>query len=289
MEVHATVDALRAALRPRRAQGGRIALVPTMGALHEGHLSLVRVAMRRAATVTVSIFVNPLQFGAGEDFTAYPRDLERDLARLKRERVDVVFVPEADGFTRGLRTTVHVAGLTGHLEGASRPGHFDGVTTIVGKLLGAVQPDVAVFGEKDYQQLVIVRRMVRDLDLGVEIVGAPLVREPDGLAASSRNAHLSPDERRSALALSRALSAAREAWGGDAGRARGLLRSRLQKAPGIRLDYAEVVDPSTLEPLEGVVQGSARALVAAFVGRTRLIDNMGLESPGAEPSGRARD
>jgi pantoate--beta-alanine ligase len=280
VEVQRTVDALRDALRPRRAQGGRVALVPTMGALHDGHLSLVRAAARRAATVVVSIFVNPLQFGPGEDFTAYPRDLERDLTRLKEERVDVVFVPDPEAFVpNDLRTSVHVADLTDRLEGASRPGHFDGVTTIVGKLFGAVRPDIAVFGEKDYQQLVVVRTMVRDLDIGVEIVAGPMVREPDGLAMSSRNAYLSPEQRIQARALHQALSATREAWGGNATHATAILRSRLQDTSGVRLDYAEVVDPETLQPLEGVVQGSARALVAAFVGTTRLIDTMELESP----------
>jgi pantoate--beta-alanine ligase len=249
-----------------------------MGALHEGHLSLVRQARVDTATVVVSIFVNPLQFGSGEDFDAYPRTLEADLALLEPEGVDVAFHPTPADFTPpGRLTTVRVAGLTDRLEGASRPGHFDGVATIVAKLLNTVGPDRAYFGEKDYQQLQVVRRMVTDLDMPTEIVACPTLREPDGLALSSRNAYLSPAERGQALALSEALFAARAAWDGDAVSARDLIRSRLETAPGIRLDYAEVCDPETLEPLEGVVEGSAQALVAAQVGGTRLIDNVRLE------------
>jgi pantoate--beta-alanine ligase len=273
-----TVPELRRAL----ATAGRVALVPTMGALHEGHLSLVGVASERSPLVVASVFVNPLQFGAGEDLAAYPRDLDRDLELLADAGVRLVFAPAAATFTPpDLATTVHVTGLTDVLEGASRPGHFDGVATIVTKLFSAVRPDVAVFGEKDYQQLLVIRRLAADLDLGVEVVAAPIVRAPDGLALSSRNAYLSPGERAQALALSGALRAVARTWRGNADRARTELRTTLGDAPGIRLDYAEVADPETLAPLEGVVTGPARALVAAFVGRTRLIDNLRLEPPPA--------
>ncbi len=277
MEVLRTVADLRAALR---RDGTAIALVPTMGALHEGHLSLVRAAHRRAGTVVASLFVNPLQFGPREDFASYPRDFDRDLALLRDEGTDAVFAPEAAVFTPpDLRTSVHVAGLSEALEGASRPGHLDGVATVVTKLLSAVRPDVALFGEKDYQQLLVIQRLTADLDLGVEIVGCPIVREPDGLAMSSRNAYLSPGERAQAAVLSRALFAAAAGWGGDADHARKVLLTTLSGAPAIRLDYAEVADPETLAPLEGIVTGPARALIAASVGRTRLIDNLRLEPP----------
>jgi pantoate--beta-alanine ligase len=273
LQVVRSVPALRAALA-----GHSVALVPTMGALHEGHLSLVDAAAARAPFVVVSIFVNRLQFGPSEDFAAYPRDLDRDTALLATRGADLVFAPDAASFTPpDLATTVSVSGLTTTLEGASRPGHFDGVATIVTKLLSAVRPEAAVFGEKDYQQLLVIRRLVADLDLGVEVLALPIVREPDGLAMSSRNAYLSPGERDEALALHRALRTAAEGWRGDADLARRLLRTRLADAPGVRLEYAEVADPDTLAPLEGIVAAPARALVAAFVGRTRLIDNMRLE------------
>jgi pantoate--beta-alanine ligase len=260
----------------------RVGLVPTMGALHDGHLALVRTARSECDRVVVSIFVNPLQFGPGEDFDAYPRDLERDLALLDEIGVDIVFHPAAAEFTAvGRLTTVHVTGLTDPLEGAVRPGHFDGVTTIVTKLFNVVQPNRAYFGEKDFQQLAVIRRMVADLDLPVEIVGCPIVRDADGLALSSRNAYLSVPEREAALAMPRALLGVAEDWDGDADSARDVLNRTLGAAPGIRLDYAEVVDPETLAPLEGVVDGPARALAAIRVGGTRLIDNIRLEPPRA--------
>jgi pantoate--beta-alanine ligase len=256
-----------------------VGLVPTMGALHGGHLSLVAKARDECPTVVVSIFVNPLQFGPAEDLHTYPRDLDRDLGLL--DGVDVVFTPDPATFTPPDRlTTVSVRGLTDVLEGASRPGHFDGVTTIVTKLFNVVGPDRAYFGEKDFQQLAVLRRMARDLDVDVEIVGAPLVRESSGLALSSRNAFLAESQRREALALSAALHETAQAWDGDADSARTRLRRRLGDAPGVRLDYAEVVDPETLRPLEGVTAGPAQALVAAFVGTTRLIDNIRLEPSG---------
>ena len=279
MDVVATVAALRHRLAGAPSPVG---LVPTMGALHQGHLSLAQQARADCATVVVSIFVNPLQFGAGEDFARYPRALDADLALLDAAGVDVVFTPHTDGFLSPRRaTTVSVSGLTDTLEGATRPGHFAGVTTIVAKLFNAAQPHRAYFGEKDYQQLAVIRRMVADLDVPVAVVGCPIVRAPDGLALSSRNAYLSDSEREAALALSAALREAAAAWDGDAAAARALLRRRLRDASGVRLDYAEVVDPETLAPLEGVDVRPAQALVAAYVGSTRLIDNIRLE-----PSGR---
>jgi pantoate--beta-alanine ligase len=282
MQVADTVAALRAQLGqlPRP-----VGLVPTMGALHRGHLSLVDAARQANATAVVSIFVNPLQFGAGEDFERYPRALEEDLALLREAGVDVVFAPTTAEFTPpGRLTTVSVGELTERLEGTGRPGHFDGVTTIVAKLLHAVGPDRAYFGEKDFQQLAVIRRMVADLDMPVTVVGCPIVREPDGLAMSSRNTYLSAEQRRDALALSAALADLAAAWDGDADAARSALRRRLSDASGVRLDYAEVIDPETLEPLEGVVGGPAQAVVAAYIGATRLIDNVRLEPAGSSPA-----
>jgi len=275
MDVVADVGEVR---RWRTAAAAPVGLVPTMGALHAGHLALIAAARARCATVIVSIFVNPLQFGPGEDLAGYPRDLPGDLDKLRAAGVDLVFTPDPGVFTPAdLATTVSVSGITETLEGTSRPGHFDGVATIVTKLLGVAQPTAAFFGEKDFQQLVMIRRMVADLDLPVEIVGVPTVRAADGLALSSRNAYLSADERRRALALSTALRRAADAWTGDADAARTELRSALDAAPGIAVDYAEVIDPHTLATLHGDGHTQARAVVAARVGRTRLIDNSLLE------------
>jgi pantoate--beta-alanine ligase len=277
-DIVTTVADLRDALASARSGQRSIGLVPTMGALHAGHLSLVGRAAAECDLVVVSIFVNPLQFGAGEDFDSYPRDLAGDVRLLRKAGVTLVFAPETAQFTRaGASTTVCVAGLTSRFEGAARPGHFDGVATIVTKLFNTVGPDRAYFGEKDYQQLAVIRRMVTDLDQPVRVVGCPIVRDDDGLALSSRNAYLSAEERARALALPNALALARTAWDGDAGSVRRLLRTTLGDAPGVRLDYAEVVDPETLEPLEGVVVGPAQVLVAATIGRTRLLDNVRLE------------
>ncbi|MDP8977822.1 MAG: pantoate--beta-alanine ligase [Actinomycetota bacterium] len=286
MRVWRDVAAMRRDLLSHRRAGRAVGLVPTMGALHPGHLSLVARAVRECDVVVASVFVNPLQFAPGEDLESYPGDPEGDAELLESAGVAAMFAPPPERFTPpGRRTTVHVDGLTDGLEGASRPTHFDGVTTIVSKLLHAAWPDRAYFGEKDYQQLVVVRVMARDLDMPVEIVGCPVVREPDGLAWSSRNMRLSASQRVHAVALSAALRAAAESWTGDADAARRSLRSTLAAAPGVRLDYAEVVDPETLEPLAGTVEGPVRALVAAWVGTTRLIDNMPLGSEGA---GRGR-
>ena len=255
-----------------------LGLVPTMGALHEGHLSLARVAKRGCRSVVASIFVNPLQFGPLEDFERYPRAMANDLGLLESLGVDLAFTPHAVELTPpGRLTTVSVARLTDRFEGMSRPGHFDGVTTIVSKLLNLVRPDRAFFGEKDFQQLMVIRRMVKDLNLQVSIVGCPIIRDPDGLALSSRNIFLSPEERRSAASLYEALVEAAADWGRDADAARLIMERKISSAPGVRLDYAEVVDPETLVQLEGVVEGPAQALVAADIGDTRLIDNIRLE------------
>jgi len=271
------IDQVRRAVREARGRGRKVGLVPTMGALHEGHASLLRAARGEAGCLVVSIFVNPTQFGPGEDLGRYPRPLEKDMELCRREGVDVVFTPSAaEMYPDGFATSVHVAGLAEKMCGALRPGHFDGVSTVVAKLFAIVQPDLAYFGEKDAQQLAIVRRMTADLDLPLEIRGCPLVREPDGLALSSRNAYLSADERRQALALSAALAEARlaiAAGGRDAAKVAGAVRRRLEAAPGVELQYVAVVDPDTLTDLERIAD-KVLVAVAAKVGRTRLIDNV---------------
>ncbi len=270
-------DAVRGQARAWRAAGERIAFVPTMGALHRGHLSLVRRGRRLAPRVVASIFVNPTQFGPGEDFERYPRDLDRDLKLLGAEGVDLVFTPRADRMYRpGRRTAIQVAGLEAVLEGAARPGHFAGVALVVLKLLHVVEPDVMVLGQKDAQQAVILERMIADLDVPVRVVRAPIVRERDGLALSSRNVYLSAEERDAARVLSRALGAAREAIAGgerSGARIRAAMRRAFAGEPRARLDYAEVVDARTLEPVKRL-QGRVLLPVAAWLGRTRLIDNL---------------
>ena len=265
--------------RPRA--GGPVGFVPTMGALHEGHASLVRVAREAVGggPVVVSVFVNPLQFGAGEDLDRYPRTLDEDLATCGREGVDVVFAPAVEEVYPGgpPQVTVDPGPLAAVLEGAVRPGHFAGVLTVVAKLFGLVRPDVAVFGQKDYQQLVLVRRMVEDLCLGVGVVGADTVREPDGLALSSRNRYLDGEARFRALALSRAVHAAQTAAAEGFGPALEAARAELRASEGVDLDYLEITGPD-LEPLpDDVAPGTeGRVLVAARVGTTRLIDNLPL-------------
>jgi len=264
--------------------GGRIGFVPTMGALHAGHAALLRTAREAVgsdAPVVVSIFVNPMQFGPGEDLDRYPRTLEQDLDVCAAAGVDLVFVPAVDTIYPDGEplVTVDPGPLARMLEGASRPTHFHGVLTVVAKLLGLVRPDVAVFGEKDYQQLALIRRMVSDLCLGVDVVGTPTVREPDGLALSSRNAYLDPAARRSALALSAALLAARDAAGRGPDQALAAARAVLGAAPGVDLDYLELTGPD-LGPAPST--GEARLLVAARVGSTRLIDNVALNLGGGD-------
>ena len=276
LAVARTVAEVREAVREARAAGKTVALVPTMGYLHEGHLSLLDEARARADVVMMSIFVNPLQFGPAEDLDRYPRDLERDLALAATRGTELVFAPTAaEMYPHGEPAVQVVPGpLAERLCGASRPGHFRGVLTVVAKLFGIFQPDVAVFGQKDLQQATLIRRMVDDLDIPVRVEVAPIVREPDGLAMSSRNVYLSPSERESALALSRGLGRAREMW--EAGETdAATLRAALWKemaVPGVEPEYAEVVDPRTLEGVERAVPGTVMA-VAARVGRTRLIDN----------------
>jgi pantoate--beta-alanine ligase len=257
-------------------QGNRVGLVPTMGYLHEGHLSLVGIAREHADLSVVSIFVNPLQFGANEDLDRYPRDEAGDRAKLEEAGVDVLYMPAGDAmYGRGFQTSVKVAEVTGGLCGLGRPTHFEGVTTVVAKLFNAVRPDVAVFGEKDYQQLATIRRMVRDLDWGIEIVGGPIVRESDGLAMSSRNVYLSADEREAALALSRSLAEARRAFRAGETDAETILervRAVVATEPLVQLEYAAVVDADSMQPMDRVHSNALLAL-AAHVGKTRLIDN----------------
>ncbi len=269
---------LRAACDAARARGASVGFVPTMGALHEGHLALVREAKRHASFVVCSIFVNPTQFGPNEDFARYPRDLEGDVKKLEG-LADAVFAPEADAmYPSGERTRVRVDDLTAHLCGPHRPGHFEGVTTIVAKLFALVGPSVAVFGKKDYQQLAVIRRMVKDLFFPVEIVGHPIVREPDGLAMSSRNVYLSAEERTRALALSRGLRAAARAFEGGERRAGELRRLALQEIEpaASSIDYVTIADADAIVPLpdESTVPDRVLLAVACRVGRTRLIDNV---------------
>ncbi|UNX56487.1 pantoate--beta-alanine ligase [Georgenia sp. TF02-10] len=253
----------------------------TMGALHEGHLALVAEARARAEHVVVSIYVNPLQFGPGEDLAAYPRDLEGDLALLAGAGVDVVFAPtDAEAYPTEPLVRIDPGPVAQLLEGRTRPGHFAGVLQIVAKVLALVRPDVAVFGQKDAQQLALVRTLVRDLDLGVEIVAVPIRREPDGLAMSSRNAYLSPTERVRALALSRALAAGRDAAGDGPTAALAAAREVLDAAEGVTVDYLALVDPDTFLPLPDGATGAGLLAVAARVGPTRLIDNMTVQLGG---------
>jgi pantoate--beta-alanine ligase len=277
MESARTVVALRAKIRAWRAAGERIALVPTMGALHEGHLSLVGIGKRRAHRVVASIFVNPMQFGEGEDLARYPRREAEDAALLERAGCDLLFLPQVEAvYPKGFATTISVAGLDKPMEGAARPGHFDGVATVVAKLLLMAFPDVAVFGEKDWQQLAVIRRMAADLDIPVEIVGAPIVREPDGLAMSSRNVYLTPQERAVAAALPRTLraTAASLTEGTAVAETLSAAKAALGSA-GFKVDYLTLADEQTLLPVPGPRPG-VRLFAAARLGSTRLIDNMPL-------------
>lgn len=276
VELH-DIAALRSWTRAARAAGRRIGLVPTMGALHEGHLSLVEVARGRDTAVVMSLFVNPLQFGPTEDFGRYPRDLERDRALARARGVEALFIPTVDMmYPPGSETRVTPGGTASRWEGAVRPGHFTGVLTIVAKLFHLVGPDLAVFGQKDIQQAVLVRRMVRDLDWPLEIVLAPTVREPDGLALSSRNAYLDAGARQRGLTLSAGLRDAEAAWQGgerSARRLRELVQAPMAVFPEIRVEYIAVVEPDRLTPVEVATPGTIIA-TAAHVGPTRLIDNL---------------
>ena len=276
IELADTAD-LRRWVRAERAAGRRIALVPTMGYLHEGHLALVDEARRRADTVVMSIFVNPLQFGPGEDLARYPRDLPRDRRLAESRGVDALFVPsEAAMYPPGSEVRIVPGPTADRWEGAARPGHFTGVLTVVAKLFHLVDPDIAAFGRKDIQQAVLIRQMVRDLDWPLALVVVPTVREPDGLALSSRNAYLEPDERRRALVLSAALRAAHEAFRAGTHGAREVsaaARGVLGTEPSVSVEYLAVAEPRTLAPVDTVGADTVVAL-AARVGRTRLIDNI---------------
>ena len=270
------MNALVAAMAEWRRAGETIALVPTMGALHAGHLALVAEARVRAGRVVATIFVNPLQFGANEDLDAYPRQEAADVALLETGGCDLLWLPTAaELYPPGFATMVCVSGVSERWDGAARPGHFDGVATVVARLFTAVRPDLAIFGEKDFQQLAVIRRMTTDLGLGVEVMGAATVRDGDGLALSSRNAYLSEDERRRAVALPRALEAARAAvLGGEPVAATlATAEQRLAAAGFGTIDYVALVDAATLEPLD-VPAGAMRLIAAARIGTTRLIDNV---------------
>lgn len=281
MLVLTTRSEFREHLDTVRALGRTVGFVPTMGALHDGHLSLVHAAVAECDVVAMSIFVNPLQFAATEDLSAYPRPIERDLEMAESAGVDVVFNPSVDEMYPGpVLTSIHVAELTGTMEGASRPTHFDGVATVVTKLFNMVGPCRAYFGEKDYQQLAVVRRMAADLDQPVTIVGCPIVREADGLAMSSRNVYLTPEQRTAATVVQRALRAGAAMI--DAGeRDRAVIEAHMASViaaePLAEIDYAVVVDPDTLVPPEGLEPGSeVRLLAVARFGATRLLDNLGV-------------
>ena len=280
MKICPTVEEIRSASRAARREGKRVGFVPTMGALHDGHLSLVRAAKAQSDIVIVSIFVNPTQFGPTEDLARYPRPFERDCALLEKEGVGLLFAPSVEEmYPQGALTFVTVEELSSKLDGKSRPGHFRGVTTVVSKLFLAVEPDKAFFGQKDAAQVAVIRRMVHDLKFPVEIVVCPIVREPDGLAMSSRNAYLNPQQRKVALVLSRSLAEVEKLFARGEREARTLAdagKREIAAEPGVRLDYFEVVDPETLDPV-GRLSKPTLIAVAAYVGTTRLIDNVVLQ------------
>lgn len=277
LQIAATIAEARAALRDLRARGFTIGLVPTMGALHEGHLSLVRAAKAACDAVVASIFVNPTQFGPHEDFAKYPRTFDADCAALQREGVAFAFAPSAEEmYSPAAATFVNVEGLSTRLDGASRPGHFRGVATVVAKLFNIIAPDKAFFGQKDAAQVAVLRKMVRDLNFPLELVVCPIVREPDGLAMSSRNLYLSPEQRGHALVLSRTLHEVERIAHTGVTASQDLLSSAhaaLASVPEVRLDYLRIVNPDTLENVADISQGALIA-IAAFVGSTRLIDNL---------------
>ncbi len=277
MKICRTVEETRAWSRKLRKDGKTLGVVPTMGALHDGHLSLVRAARAQCDVVAASIFVNPTQFGPNEDFSRYPRTFERDSELLEKDNVDFVFAPSAEEmYPAGAVTWVTVDGLSTRLCGKSRPVHFRGVTTVVSKLFHVIEPDRAFFGQKDAAQVAVIKRMVRDLNMPVQIVVCPIVREADGLAMSSRNAYLNPEQRKQALVLSRSLQAVRRSFEQGERSATALIavgKEEFQRESEVRLDYLEVVDPDELTPVESVSSPTLVA-IAAFVGTTRLIDNI---------------
>lgn len=278
MQIIRTVSEMQSTAEQLRAQGKRVALVPTMGALHAGHLSLVDIALKQADAVVVSIFVNPTQFGPNEDFDSYPRTLEADLEKLKEKGVQYVFTPERNDFyPKDFSTYISEEKLSKGLCGASRPGHFRGVCTVVGILFNIVRPHLAVFGQKDAQQVAVVRRMVRDLRMGVEIVVAPIVREESGLAMSSRNRYMVPEQRNDALRISQALKIAKQFIDNgtrSADRVIAEITNHLYQSRRIRVIYAHVVDRETLVPLREIVPGKSMIVLAVWVGEVRLIDNL---------------
>jgi pantoate--beta-alanine ligase len=281
MKICKTIEEMRSASSAARREGKRFGFVPTMGALHEGHLSLVRAAKANSDVVAVSIFVNPLQFGPTEDVAKYPRSFDRDRELLEKEAVHILFAPQPEEmYPKGALTYVTVEGLSEKLCGRSRPGHFRGVATVVAKLFHIVEPDLAFFGQKDAAQATIIRRMVQDLNLAVEVVVCPIVREPDGLAMSSRNAYLSPQERKTALVLNRSLTETKNRFDQGERNAIALIaagKQVLAQEPNARLDYFEIVDPATLDPMQALTS-TALVAVAAFIGNTRLIDNILLDT-----------
>lgn len=278
MKVISDIHAFR---ETRRGMAGTLGFVPTMGYLHEGHLTLVRRAKAENEAVAVSIFVNPTQFGPKEDFARYPRDPERDLSLLEKENTNVVFMPDAgDVYPQAFATWVDVERVTERLEGSTRPGHFRGVATVVAKLFNIIEPNRAYFGEKDAQQVVVIRRMVADLNMNLDVVVVPTHREPDGLAMSSRNVYLNSEERQAALVLWKSLSLARQLWSGRERSAEGVkqqMAALIRKEPLARIDYISIADPETLEELVEIRQGALISL-AVHLGRTRLIDNVTLSS-----------
>ena len=277
MQIHTSIAAMRQATKTAHRHGQTVALIPTMGAIHQGHLSLVRAARRESDVVTASIFVNPFQFSPTEDLARYPRPFEEDVLLLREAGVDQLFAPTAEEmYPAGATTFVEVEGLSSRLDGASRPGHFRGVATVVSKLFHIVQPDTAFFGQKDAAQLAVLRAMARDLDVPVRIVACPIVRDPDGLALSSRNRFLSPEERRAALTIPNVLAHAQTLANPTPANLRAFLHAAIGQAPGLRLDYVAVVDPDTLLPAEDLSRPTLLA-VAAWAGNTRLIDNAILE------------
>jgi pantoate--beta-alanine ligase len=282
----AAVERMMAAAEEERIRGRIIGLVPTMGFLHEGHLSLVRESLKRADATVVSIFVNPLQFGPKEDFRRYPRDPGRDEALLEREGVGFLFRPgDLEMYPEGYRTTIEVSGLQDKLCGRSRPGHFRGVVTVVLKLFNIIRPDYAFFGQKDAQQAIIIRRLVEDLNLKVKVEVLPIVREPDGLAMSSRNIYLNPEERRAAVVLSKSLEQARRMHAGGERQA-GFIREQMLRTIGAerraKIEYVEIVEPRDLEPVD-LIKGDVLVALAVFIGSTRLIDNTILEGKREQP------
>lgn len=274
------IKELRSLIKSWKREGLSIGFVPTMGALHEGHESLIKRAVEENDKVIVSVFVNPTQFGPNEDFDSYPRDIDKDLATCKNAGASLVFNPEpSEMYFTDKSTTVSVSGLTSVLCGSKRPGHFDGVCLVVSKLLNIVTPDKAYFGQKDAQQVAVIKRMVRDLNIDVEIVACPIIREEDGLAKSSRNTYLSEEERKAALVLSRSLERAKEALENgerNAAKVKEIINEEINKEPLSRIDYVEIVDSDSLENVE-TIEKSVLIPIAVFIGKTRLIDNFTFE------------